>query len=341
MPKWVSDTAKKAARRVDLYDFLLALHPDAVQREGNSLRLRGNHSVSLKRGYAGYKDFGTGETGNAVDFLTHYLGYAFLDAVAALCQFAGIPLDGSGRPQNAPGDEKGVQCGMTAYDQKKRLQEPPEVPLRAFFLPEPVHGPSKQVFAYLTQIRGIPPALVQMLLDDGLLYQESCHANLVFVDPARRFAELRGSNRFKPFHQVRFRDPAAFWWFKPLGRSTAARIAYVCEGAIDAVSLYLLLLTDPANHAEHGLYCSIGGVANQPRIDAIVSGMAATGRPTVIAVDHDAAGAACRARNPACPSRIPVRKDWNDDLTDLERKHPGYMDKLGKLVTQIRKAGSV
>lgn len=119
-----------------------------------------------------------------------------------------------------------------------------------------------------------------------------------------------------PFHRVMF-DPAtptAFWWYKANGLYSYPDIAFVCEGAIDALSLYYLhkrgVLPAPTN----GLYCSIGGVANQQRIDAIKAGMAAAHCPTVIAVDNDAAGELCRQRNPDCAAIIPKCKDWNDDL---------------------------
>ena len=50
--------------------------------------------------------------------------------------------------------------------------------------------------------------------------------------------------------------------------------------------------------ATPGLYCSLGGVANQQRIDAITAGMTAAGCSAVIAVDNDKAGEDCRQRNP-------------------------------------------
>ena len=76
----------------------------------------------------------------------------------------------------------------------------PQEPHRVLIPPEPVQGPYRQLSAYLTQQRGIPPALVQILVDDGILYQEKEHNNMVFINPSRTFAELRGSNSFKPFH---------------------------------------------------------------------------------------------------------------------------------------------
>lgn len=324
MSEWVRDTAKVAARKADLYNFLLRHHYNDVKKEGNSLRLRDNNSVSVKMGYTGYKDFATGETGNPIDFLVEFLGYEFQEAVAALCNDMGINATGQpGRKSETP----------------RTQQKPPEPEIRTFSPPEALKGQYRQLYAYLTQQRGIPAALIQLLIDDGILYQERDHANMVFIDPARTFAELRGSNSFKPFHQVMFSDPAAFWWFKPCGLETNPTVAYVCEGAIDAISLYLLLSVDPALHAEQGLYCSIGGVANQQRIDAILAGMSAAGCSTVIAVDNDAAGADCRQRNPDCRSIVPSGKDWNVDLISWEGSTPGAAGLLEKNISGHRNRG--
>ena len=85
------------------------------------------------------------------------------------------------------------------------------------------------------------------------------------------------------------------------------RLEYICEAAIDALSLMLIHRqqgkTDPA------VYVSIGGVANQQAIDRLKRQI-----PSVLAVDNDPAGDGCRARNPDLPTLIPVGKDWNDDL---------------------------
>lgn len=319
MPQYVNHEAIKAARRARLYDFLLSRHPGDVEREGDSLRLRCNHSVSVRRGYSGYKDFATGETGNAIECLTRYLDYEFPDAVAALCESSGMSqteITGQERAVPATGAARTPQVDRTPVDVPKRIQEPPQATQREFTPPEPLQGPYRQLYAYLTQQRGIPATLIQRLIDWGLLYQEAAHANMVFIDPARSFAELRGSNSFKPFHQVMFADPAAFWWFKSGDLDSNATVAYVCESAIDAISLYLL----QEGSGENGLYCSIGGVTNQQRIDRIKAGMGAAGCKTVIAVDNDQAGEDCRQRNPDCPAIIPKRKDWNEDWTARAEK---------------------
>lgn len=325
MPQWVNTTAVRRARRVCLYDFLLSQHPGDVVKEGDSLRLRCDHSVSIKTGYAGYTDFSDDSTGNAIECLQNYFDYSFTDAVAALCLFDGMTQDEisaperSCRPQEAPGAAQTPRPRETPQEAPERPQEPPQDPPRVFIPPEPLQGQYRQLYAYLTQQRGIPPAMVQQLIDWGLLYQAQEHNNAIFIDPARTFAEYRGTNSFVPFHRVDFSDPAAFWWFKAHGPESIATVAYICEGAIDAISLYLLRLNSMPL-TENGLYCSIGGVANQQRIDCIKAGMAAAGCKTIIAVDNDEAGEKCRQRNPDCPALIPRLKDWNADLTAAQKE---------------------
>ena len=286
MADWVSPNKIKEARKADLYDFLLTHHPNLVKIEGNSMRLKDNRSVTLKKEYSGWKDWATDESGNSIEFLTTFLGYEFKDAVEAL-------TEGLSNISKQPTQEK-----------KENSKE--------FILPDPIQGPYKQLFAYLYQIRKIPINVIQSLINEGLIYQEATHNNIVFVNPARTFAEIRGSNSYKPYHQVQFSQTNDFWWMKTHGINSTAQVAFICESAIDAISLHLLRqqTADPDFNA---LYCSIGGVANQQRIDYIKENMNAAGRKTILAVDNDPAGKACRNRNSDLPSIIPTNKDWNED----------------------------
>ena len=314
MSRWVDKTATKKARLVNLYNFLLVRHPKEVIREGDSLRLCCNHSVSIKQGYSGFYDFSDGGHGNSVDCLTAYFDYGLPDAVEALCSFAAEHPDLAASLSNAP-------VGHTLTGASKAVQKPSEPTKQPFTPPMPIEGEFRQLSDYLIQHRGIPPSLVQTLINDGLLYQEKEHNNIVFIDPAKTFVELRGSDRLRPFHRVGFSDLAAFWWFKPRGIQTHATRAFVCEGAIDAISLYLYMSLWDENRAEEALYCGIGGVANQQRIDRIRAGMAMAGCETIIAVDNDEAGEKCRQRNSDCRAFIPRLKDWNEDLLDFMDEH--------------------
>lgn len=297
MSQFVSKTATQKARRVNLYDFLLSEHPEEVFQEGDSLRLRCNRSVSIKEGYCGFYDFSDGSSGNSVDCLTTYFDYEFPDAVIALCAFA---------------DEHPNLAGNI-----------PDISVeRSFTPPEPTDdGKCWRLSNYLMLYRGFPSSIVQALIDDGLLYQEKEHDNIVFINPDKTFAEMRSSNRGGTFHGVGFSDKTAFWWFKPRGIQAHVTRAYVCEGAIDAISLYLYMSLWDENRAEEAMYCGIAGVANQQRIDRIKADMAAIGGETIMAVDNDDAGKKCRERNADCAAVISHWKDWNEDLLDFMCEH--------------------
>lgn len=293
---YVSKQQIREARKADLYEFLLSHHPGAVVREGDSLRPRCNRSISIRRGYSGYKDFASGETGNSIEFLQRYLNYEFADAVASLQDHFHLP---------------DIAYHEMQRDKHPEWQQKNDEKIE-FALPAHAEGRYRQLYAYLQQTRGIPAEMIQWLIDRRILYQSADHANMVFVNPARTFYEVRGSNSYRPFHQTRFAagKEADFWWFRPVPTKPAT-MAYICEGAIDAISLYLLHVHTGENKGENPLYVAIAGVDNQQRIDAVKARL--TPARTYIAVDNDAAGQRCRERNSDCPSIYPTNcKDWNE-----------------------------
>lgn len=276
-----------AARHADLCAFLERHHGSEFKREGNSIRFKSNHSISIRREYCGYMDFATGETGNSVDFLTRHMGYEFVAAVHALTEGCTISLSA------AP------------VQQKAAFHVPPEFPAR-------VEGNFKNLFAYLSS-RGISSQTVQKLVHMKILYQEKSRNNIVFINYEQDFAELRGTYTYgRPFHGVvpNCRHDG-FWWFRT---SKDAKIAYICEAAIDAISLYELQKMQP--NPQNAYFISIAGVAKQAAIDRVKN----SGLTPVLAVDNDDAGQKCRDRNPDLRYILPKNKDWNEDLKELSKK---------------------
>ena len=84
MGVFVSKKQYDQACSVDLYEFLLRNHSYAVKVEYGSVLLLADKHVSVKKGFHGYRNFRTGETGNNVDYLTNFLEYGYQDAVLAL-----------------------------------------------------------------------------------------------------------------------------------------------------------------------------------------------------------------------------------------------------------------
>ena len=285
-----SNVSKKqiaSARHADLYAFLMKYHSSNFKTEGDSIRPKDNHSISIKKGYHGYKDFSTEETGNSIEFLTNHMGYTFVEAVQALSDVSALAQ----QPTDVQQD--GIE------------NVPPK-------FPEPVNGMYKNLFAFLKN-RSISTETIQKLVKQKLLYQEKSKNNIVFINMERDFAELRGTYTFgNPFHGiVPHSRHDGFWWFRT---SRNAAKAYICEAAIDAISLYELHKIQ-GNH-EEAYYISIAGVAKQPAIDRLKKYK----YKLVLAVDNDIAGQQCRARNSELEYILPVNKDWNEDLQALSKK---------------------
>lgn len=321
---YVSKEQYDQACSVDLADWLLRNHPHDVKQQYGSVLLKADTHVSVKAGYHGFRNFKTDDKGNNVDYLMNYLGYSYQEAVLALVEDAG------------------------EFVQESKLRPVPAVvESKEIVLPKAA-GQYRNLFAFLLH-RKIPVDVIQMLIDRGLLYQSDPGNNAVFVTPEGDFCEMRGTNtyadkrckhrgeckqyqmgdhhwcfymedceKYKPdrFHGCKKTRPDRFWYLsnKP---DQSSEVVYVCEAAIDAVSLYVL-------HREHNVtvpavYVSIGGAANQQAIDRLRKH-----KNVVIATDNDDAGNVCRMRNADLQTIVPVFKDWNEDL----QKGVYYGDKL-------------
>ena len=280
------------ARNVDLAAFLLQLDPIHYRRIGCSVRLmdpsrpkgKQMRAVSVKLGANWWHDFSTGETKNAVKYLTERLNYNLVDAIKA--------LSGEMIAYQPAHSKEYYQSLFTA-----RASTPP-------VFPEPTGNNERQMYAYLMK-RGIPVDTIRQLSNLGVLYQSKKHNNLVFINKERDFAEIRGTySTGGSFHSVVKNRPDRFWYFA----AGKPEKVYICEAAIDAISLYQLKLKD--HTADNALYVSIAGVSNQKTIDRIRK----RDWEVILAVDNDAYGQACRDRNPDLNAIIPVHKDWNEDL---------------------------
>ena len=226
-------------------------------------------------------DFASGSHGNSIDFLMQYLNYRFVDAVLALTD-----------------TEKG-------FPDRSFLLHSKDV--REFIPPPRASEPFHRLHVYL-QGRGIPANLIDRMEKQGILYQEAQYGNAVFINPQKDYCEIRGTygGSQNHFHSCRKTSADRFWYIFEEEHTKPHR-AFICESAIDAISL--LLLYKRTKNSVPSVYVSIGGVYNQRAIDRIKRRI-----PSVIAVDHDKAGELCRHRNKELPFLIPVHKDWNEDL---------------------------
>ena len=320
MEKQFSHAQLQIARKMDLFQFMTREHPDEIEIRSGSIRPKCNHSISIKQTYCGYTDFATGETGNSVDFLTRHMGYTVPEAVRALL---------------------GGHLGPVSAAQYRT--EHPEATRVGVLYPEPVKGPYKRVYGYLMG-RGISAETISLLVHRRLIYQDD-HGNIIFLNMERDWGERRGTNTYTDkqcvhsgtcedftdlvtchscprFKSNKFCGTLArsrrdgFWGF--VGQPTKPRTAYICEGCIDAISLFEL-------HRFHdydttgNLYAAIGGVAKQETFERISHHVP----HVVIAVDNDDAGDEFRRRNAGHDVNVPIYKDWNEDLQHLRQKRGG------------------
>ncbi len=267
---------------IDLYDFALK-NLDAV-KEGNWARLRSNKSVCFKRGSSRYIDFamqGKGSSGNLIDLLTTYYGETFKSVMES-------------------------QIGADASSYKRSeidYVSNYELPIKAKSF--------KETMAYLCITRRIPGEVIARLIKKELIYQ-SCitqgykrFCNCVFVNDTQSYYEIHGTLSFgKSFHGNGRKAIDEYWSFMT-GNEIAT--VYICESAIDAISLAVIRNMD----AENALYVSIGGVANYKTIERLIDKY---GNKCVIAVDNDKAGQSCRDRYNTFRSIVAKHKDWNEDL---------------------------
>ena len=283
---------KRKARVTNLYDFLMTNHPDDFTHEGNSLRMKTNHSISVRRDYSGFQDFSTGEKGNSIDFLEKYMGYTFLEAVSALV---------------------GQEPIKESIPTPSISSEGMEFNSLSASFPEPTRGRYNKLFAYLMKQRCISNDIIQFLIDEKLMYQDEANGNIVFVNKDRDWGEIHGTYSEKSFHgMIPNSTSDGYWSFKPNGDDIS--VIYVCEAAIDAISLYELNRINHIN--ESAAYASIGGAGKQQAINRIKE----QNIRVVIAVDNDKAGSTCRIKNLELASAIPNLNDWNDDLREIRKK---------------------
>ena len=149
-------------------------------------------------------------------------------------------------------------------------------------------------------------------IEKKLIYQalvisgDKKYKNCVFVNEGETYYETHGTYSFgKSFHGNGRKEIDEYWSF-----STGEDIndVYICESAIDAISLAVI------RNQKNALYVSIGGVSNYKTIERLID---TYGDKCILAVDNDKAGQECRDRFSQLKYIVPTRKDWNEDLINV------------------------
>lgn len=275
-------------KKVNLVDYMKARHLNAIKLEGDTARLRSHHSVVLVSD--GYFENPSKVHHDAIEFLMKYEHMLFQDAVRELCLY----YDGA---MSADLEKRSADSHLTAEMEHKSFELPPASSEDADY---------EQVRQYL-QHRGIEliPELEQMIYPT----RHNDHVNIVFQSVDCDYAEIRGA--FDPAPPMRpFKSKAKHSdhdGYFIVGDITSPDTIFVCESAIDAISLMMLF----AGGEPHCAYASIGGAGCIGAIQRISHTY--SGARIIIAFDNDEAGHKAADMLPY-EKQYPVYKDWNEDL---------------------------
>ena len=206
-------------------------------------------------------------------------------------------------------EDAGQLCPQVAAPREKAKKE--------FVLP-PANENNRRVFAYLLKHRHLDRDVLTTFVRSGLIYEDQKYHNAVFVgrdgDGTARHAHKRSTNsQGKTFRMTAegsdFRY--AFNWAGTSGH------LLVFEAPIDMLSL--ISIYHDSDWAKHS-YVALCGTSSQPLLGMLER------HPNIenvlLCLDNDQAGQLAtrrlaqvvRERGLTVDARVPVNKDWNEDL---------------------------
>lgn len=322
------------AKTADLLTYLLTNHSASLDKNPyeDSWDISGTHRRITKEHPSTTfdKTNAEGSKWDGIDTLIKCYDYTFWEAVYALAK-------------TSPGEEDStstIQSSMPSapiitVDEKKE-----------FVIP--THGiTNKHLFAYLNDVRGIPQDLIKRLISEKLLYEDE-KKNLVFINAEQTALEYRGTNtdyerthckkykscsdyvcgayescqkhstcsEFEPlkYRGCRSATKGDYWYFRPYPQFPRKNV-YICESAIDAISLYLII----GAKEYQGMYISMAGAGKNSVIESVIRESSDKDSNIFICTDNDPAGNSVIERYPDLSRIKPFHKDWNDDWKDMEQ----------------------
>ena len=221
----------RQARQVDLVSFMESQGYAPKKESKDTYRIEGYGGLILKNnGFicfsetddGRFKSYGpkktTNLTGNAIDFVIWFFNVSFQTAVGMLT---------------------GQALSNNAYDTKKEHQTPIKSNAPELVLPTQATN-YKRLFAYLIKSRAIATSVVQMCIDNKLIYQDD-NGNVVFLwyDSNKKIvgANLRGTLTDVPFKKNLEANDMTNGFRIVIGKP---RQLLVFEGSIDALSMLTL-----------------------------------------------------------------------------------------------------
>ena len=296
MYKKYSDEQLYRANHIDLVSFLMR-RGERLKKCGVEYRwiyhdAEGEHDSITVRGFEWY-DFKRAVGSKAIDFLRLNMGMTFQEAVDEL-------LSG--------------EVPEISYE---TVYKPKEEKLKKLKLPEK-NCDMNRAYAYLTKCRHISPEVVRFFWNQGTLYEECEHHNVVFVGMNEkgeaRHIHLKGTNSYgKNSFKINAVGSDPRFSFRYCGGGDSL---YVFEAPVDLLSYITLHMSewDKQN------YVSLCGTSEHSII--YVLKMNPNIKTVYLCLDHDLGGYEANERitdilseaNVRINEIIPVYKDWNEDL---------------------------
>ena len=280
------------AKAVSLLDYLKDCHLDLIKTEGKYYaRLREDSSIVIDdSGYHANND-NRHSRHDSIDFLMKYFDMTFQEAVRELCEYAdGNVSVSTSKPHFLRSVIKGE------HKREKARYAPPPV--------SDSKDAEKQIFQYLKK-RGIERT--KEINSSVKPTQQYGFIDIMFISRECNYGELRSAfdpePPAKPF-KGKFTGSDEDGYF--IVGDTAPDTIYVCEAAIDALSLQILY-----DFEYKSAFASIGGVRCKAAIERLQRNYPEA--EIVIAFDNDEAGNAA-AEEYSFKRHVPILKDWNEDL---------------------------
>lgn len=311
------------AREMDIITFLELAEGFSFKQQGNSYRCEEHSSLTVnadrRRWYWNSQNTGGN---NAIDYCTTIKKMRFPEALQAVLSCAGFS-----HSLPAPAAET------------KSIPQPAE---RSFKLPERFEGKYSRVFAYLVKSRRIDNQIIQSLIDDKTLYQDT-RGNCVFVgrdeQGTEKYACIRGTLTDKSFRgEISGSDKSCSFAIN----GTVPGKLFIFESPIDALSHATLvnMVTEKQDAWKAHSRLSLGGTTdvalrrylkNHPDVKNLY-----------ICLDNDTAGqnAAAKlsekyaAKGYTVTVCKPKNKDYNEDLLAAK---PPYTEEKAAVSAAIKR----
>ena len=284
-----TEEQKRQANAVDLVEFL-RFKGEPLIRSGRELRMERNHSVTV-HGNEWY-DHATEKGGGPVSFLKEFYGMDYQQAVLTLLN-----------------EDISQLCSQVDTPRKKER--------KPFALP-PTNENNRRVFAYLLKHRHLDRDVLTTFVRLGLVYEDKGYHNAVFVGKGRdgevHHAHKRSTNSQGKAFRVTVEGSDFRYAFNWPGSSGHL---LVFEAPIDMLSF--ISMYHDSNWAKYS-YVALCGTSSQPLLGMLER------YPDIetvhLCLDNDQAGQMAtrrlakvvREKGLAVDARVPVNKDWNEDL---------------------------